>query len=591
MLRIDSLESRVLFASIAGVVWNDLDNSKTIDPGETLRRSVTVYIDENADGTLDSGEPTTITNSKGRYSFTGLSAGTYTIGTVLDTDAEPALRQSYPGIMGTAASRFNIDLRFRSTMSAAAHNAFVSAIQKWETVIRGDIADVITAGGTIDDLQANIDVQSIDGVGGTLAYSLTSDFRDDTNPNPYLAYQSYQRFDADDLASLLIDGDIYSTILHEMGHTLGFNSEVWAELQLIDTFGGLSMGFDYRGPHAVEQLNLLNGGGNDTSIQLETGGGGGTAGSHWSDDTYRNELMTGYINSQNLMPLSTMTIGSMEDIGYEVDYTAADTIDFNTPSEAENGDPGFTVFGASINETPGDNVAYAHNVIVEDDTSVVKDKNFGVYTNHAPTIRSLSYSVPGVITAGTKVEVSARSVTEVDGDPINSVTFYRETNGTDGLQVGVGGDTLVERVYTPTNRVFATTVDTTGFDPGNQVIYARARDKWGKSSTRTSIMTIAGPATKPLNFTAGFVRTATHKGVIRLTWQDVSGGIDSFRIERSEDPGFSSGVTRYTVPPGTESLDTGDITAGSSYYYRIRAYNAYGASRWSGRVSVQIVEL
>ena len=36
------------------------------------------------------------------------------------------------------------------------------------------------------------------------------------------------------------------------------------------------------------------------------------------------ELMTGFINSNAVNPLSAITLGAMEDMGYVVDFTAAD---------------------------------------------------------------------------------------------------------------------------------------------------------------------------------------------------------------------------------------------------------------------------
>lgn len=39
----------------------------------------------------------------------------------------------------------------------------------------------------------------------------------------------------------------------------------------------------------------------------------------------QSELMTGYLNSGVLNPLSRITIGSLQDLGYSVDYAAADS--------------------------------------------------------------------------------------------------------------------------------------------------------------------------------------------------------------------------------------------------------------------------
>src|SRR5262245_11564710 len=61
------------------------------------------------------------------------------------------------------------------------------------------------------------------------------------------------------------------------------------------------------------------------STPLETTGGSGTAFVHWSEAVFDNELMTGFAESPGVsMPLSIVTIGGLQDLGYTVDYSAAD---------------------------------------------------------------------------------------------------------------------------------------------------------------------------------------------------------------------------------------------------------------------------
>ena len=76
------------------------------------------------------------------------------------------------------------------------------------------------------------------------------------------------------------------------------------------------------------------------SVPLESHGGGGTADSHWSEDVFFNELMTGFVNTRvtvptgPLNPLSVMTIQSLADIGYVVNDKAADTYALRATSAA-----------------------------------------------------------------------------------------------------------------------------------------------------------------------------------------------------------------------------------------------------------------
>jgi len=61
---------------------------------------------------------------------------------------------------------------------------------------------------------------------------------------------------------------------------------------------------------------------------VETGRGPGTACGHWHEDAYQAELMTGLITGPD-NPLSAITIGSLADLGYQVEYALADP--YNVP--------------------------------------------------------------------------------------------------------------------------------------------------------------------------------------------------------------------------------------------------------------------
>lgn len=86
---------------IHGVKWNDVDGDGVRDPEDAPLANWTIYIDTNNNGLLDVGEPSTITatddpatpeDETGRYSFTGLPSGTYTLGEVLQVGWE----QTFP---------------------------------------------------------------------------------------------------------------------------------------------------------------------------------------------------------------------------------------------------------------------------------------------------------------------------------------------------------------------------------------------------------------------------------------------------------------------------------------------------------------
>lgn len=60
------------------------------------------------------------------------------------------------------------------------------------------------------------------------------------------------------------------------------------------------------------------------AVPLENNGVPGTSCVHWSDACLNAELMTGFINLDVANPLSRISIASLEDMGYQVDYSTAD---------------------------------------------------------------------------------------------------------------------------------------------------------------------------------------------------------------------------------------------------------------------------
>jgi hypothetical protein len=59
-----------------------------------------------------------------------------------------------------------------------------------------------------------------------------------------------------------------------------------------------------------------------TPIPVETDGGAGTACGHWDELCYQGELMTG--TATGGFEISRATVGTLEDMGYVVDYCQAD---------------------------------------------------------------------------------------------------------------------------------------------------------------------------------------------------------------------------------------------------------------------------
>lgn len=210
---------------------------------------------------------------------------------------------------GAPASSFNIEIVY--TGDPQFQSFFDAAAARWSQVIVGDLPDF--AG--VDDLRISASVTSIDGPGRILAQAGPTAIR----PNNGLPYQGQMQFDSADIGDLVSKGTFGDVVLHEMGHVLGFLSFYFEQYGLVNP----NNSFQYTGTNALTQYRNLSDP-NATFVPIEQLGGPGTAGSHWDETLFRSELMTGFAENQPPMPISVLTVGLLQDLGYQVNYGAAD---------------------------------------------------------------------------------------------------------------------------------------------------------------------------------------------------------------------------------------------------------------------------
>ena len=213
---------------------------------------------------------------------------------------------------------FQITIAYSGTVRQSIQAACDWAAQRWSEVITGDLPGVSEQGGVfVDDLRITVREGLLGGgndPGGTLANAGPVAFRSGVAGLPWDALAGIDPYDAS-------DSQLRSIVLHEFGHALGFGTSGNG----LHTFYSRWVGVDgFVGPNALREYRSLFGEAN-TAVPLETGGGSGTAGAHWRDTVLQTELMTGYSERAGVaMPLSAITVGAMQDLGYLVNYTAAD---------------------------------------------------------------------------------------------------------------------------------------------------------------------------------------------------------------------------------------------------------------------------
>ena len=247
---------------------------------------------------------------------------------------------------------FKVDVRFFGPEMTDAQKAlFINAAARLSAIITGDIADapavnldVASACGlpglpvlneTIDDVIIYASIQEIDGPSKILAQAGPCAFRG--REAGFLATIGVMEFDAADIDRIGANGTLQDVITHEMLHVLGIGT-LWSAQRLMQ--GERTPGSTYLG--LAGRQGCVGAGGVSTcatGVPVENNGVPGTADSHWRESVFQSELMTGYVNA-GPMPLSAITVGSLQDLGYTVNMLATDPFQIPTSPPATNAIPG-----------------------------------------------------------------------------------------------------------------------------------------------------------------------------------------------------------------------------------------------------------
>jgi len=230
-----------------------------------------------------------------------------------DDGGDPNVLSSYTS--GDAGG-YNIDIDFKGTWTTDLQSAFIDSAEYLSDVILSDISDVFYRGRVIDDIKISASLKSIDGEGGILGQAGPTAIRS----SDYLPAQAVMEFDSADAATYEQAGLWDTIVLHEMLHSIGFGT-VWSYKNLIADANSDTPTFT--GANATLAYQALFNDPSATGVPIEQDGGAGTALSHWDEETFDNELMTGYINEGGNY-LSDITIASLEDLGYDTTFNAAD---------------------------------------------------------------------------------------------------------------------------------------------------------------------------------------------------------------------------------------------------------------------------
>jgi len=343
---------------------------------------------------------------------------------------------------GVSRGDFNIELVIDPSLPSFAVAAIETAAARWESVIVGDLTAQLNPASRepIDDILVYVRSgllgdEVTDGPSGTLANAGPIALRPQGDADPFLPYVAEIGLDLAD-----INGPtLLTTLIHEFAHALGFIA--------VPELLGLIQGTEYVGFNAVREYQLLDVGATGIPMQVEAGGG---VGGHWDEVIFGNELMTP-LADPGLNPLSRITVGAFHDMGYSVNYAAADA--YRLPSTGGSGSArlvaGMVVRGGEITvESVWDDTDIVH--VVEDEIIV---QNFHTATGlrlqskpDASLIVKLRGANAGFTAAGYGLDIDDRigGTVQIIGQPGHPVILTSLADDTVGASVDPLGRTVTD---------------------------------------------------------------------------------------------------------------------------------------------------
>ena len=275
---------------------------------------------------------------------------------------------------------FQIDLWAGDEVRAAdmlpLRRALNASVERWEGILApsdpwdvhsGNIFCMIDEeryrwipGGLIDDLAIIVVVEEVDGVGGTVASAgpCVTRYRGFlppwiTPPMDFMPVLGIMIFDGADVRAST-STDLEDTVTHELAHVLGLGTAGWTTMRLLHEpatpFSATYQDTYFSGANAIQAF--MAAGGNLypwNIVPVENSGILGSTNGHWRESVMHGEMMTPY-KSPGRDPISAITLGSLVDLGYSVDWSRADR--YVLPDRAPDMDLGDREVHQDILEIP-----------------------------------------------------------------------------------------------------------------------------------------------------------------------------------------------------------------------------------------------
>lgn len=275
--------------------------------------------------------------------------GSWVLGTA-PTQTLIATSSALPGKSATFTatavnSAYSIDVRFIGEGGTpAVRQAFLNAATKWRRMIVGHAHTVplsLPSGScigwepavneTVNDVLIFARIGPIDQGGSNGVNIIGQATPCFVASSDKLTVVGSMEFDEFDIQSMLNEGSFGDVVLHEMGHVLGIGTlwNAFGRSLLVGAGGAVPNFIGAKATAEFTSINTLSFIGNPVPVEGNSALPG-TRDSHWRKSVFGRELMQGF-RELGGMPLSRISVGSLQDLGYVVNITAADVYAIPSP--------------------------------------------------------------------------------------------------------------------------------------------------------------------------------------------------------------------------------------------------------------------
>jgi hypothetical protein len=224
-----------------------------------------------------------------------------------------------------------MEVRFLTHVSPQYQEVVSAAAAKWTRALskdRGEFplispANQCFAGEprlneTHENLLVFVSIGEIDGPNGQLGFTAVCSVSEEDD----LPVVAHVRLDTADVAWMVEQEVFAGVVTHELGHALGFNPATYLAKGL--AAGDVADPY-FTGSTARARFQEHGAWYTGVTVPLENSNDKGVNDPHWRFVVFWDELMAGELGAHYRLPMSVITLGLFADIGYNVDFSVADS--------------------------------------------------------------------------------------------------------------------------------------------------------------------------------------------------------------------------------------------------------------------------